>query len=859
MNIIRKLTLRHIRSNLKRTAVTVFGIAASTALITAMIVGVYSGFSFVADVTLYADGNWHAVFKDLSEEEYRKLKEDPEITLAGVADTDNENTGFRIDGKKGLRFRTGNVYHGNADLLMQMVSCNYEGRLPENANEIAVEESFLKDNGLNLQTGDTLSFHRGYRYIYEGEQLTYLGGAYRSNEEFKELSEENCIITAILHGNHPTADFAILQGMEEETVPERNIVYITLKNPGVFSVDHIRTIAGRYGLSVRELNTEYFMSIFAFHIPNSAVAGIFRLLGIAMAIIIVASVIMIYNAFAMSLTERMKYLGMLSSVGATKRQKRASVFCEGFLLSLFGIPTGFGIGVLGCLVTLRAIGSLIIDAKIIRGINAGTDTIPVRVHPVIVLLILLFACFTVWLSSLVPALRASKVTPIDAIRQSTEIRLRAGRLRTLPFVKYIFGYEGEIALKNIKRNGARGVIITLSLAISFIMFLIISYFVDLFHKANNYDIEIPFQVFASAALDEKDRLREDLEGIEGVEKIYTAEMFCFDYSPVDENGQEREIPNPAILDEKYLTRDYKDLFRNIREIWVVPTDDDTFREILRRNNVSEEAYFGEELRGVLLNNTTHKKSRKPVFNDTILGQKLFWDKPKGNPPAVTIGDFVRFDADIDTYKLSPKGSISVYVPVSVYHREELKTLNPEELCCTYGIRCADHEKVTELVSRILEFDGYHNTLCSDMEDGLQVMKTLLTLLKTIMYGFTILISLIVISNIVNTISTGVQLRRKEFAMFKSVGMTERGFHRMLFLETFLYGFRALIIGIPVSVLLSYLMYISLYTKTVAFEINGGTYLFATLAVFAVVGTGMLLSANRLKGDTIIEVLKEDMC
>ena len=94
MNIVYKLTLKHIQSNLKRTVVTIFGIVASTALITAMLVGIYSVFAFVADVSLLVDGNQHANFKNLTEEEYHKLKSNEDLKFVGVTDTNNEITGF---------------------------------------------------------------------------------------------------------------------------------------------------------------------------------------------------------------------------------------------------------------------------------------------------------------------------------------------------------------------------------------------------------------------------------------------------------------------------------------------------------------------------------------------------------------------------------------------------------------------------------------------------------------------------------------------------------------------------------------------------------------------------------------------
>jgi putative ABC transport system permease protein len=858
MNIIMKLTFQHLKSNLKRTIVTIFGIVASTALITAMLTGVYSSFGFVADVTLYVEGYQHADFKNLSEEEYNNLKNDPNLKYVGVTSIDTDTSGFYIDGDSELRYRVGNVCHMDSDNLSQMVTCEYEGRLPENAGEIAIEEAYLKDNNLNLNVGDTLSFHQGYRYGYEGDQLRYFVGNYLSFEQFETLSDETCVITAILHGNQPSKSYDMIRGMDQ--FPEKNMVYITLKKADRNSVSTLRNIAAAHNLKLNEINTEYLMGIFAKDIPSNPVKSIFKLISTALVIIIAASSIMIYNAFAMSLTERMKYLGMLSSVGATRRQKKASVYYEGFILGIIGIPLGFLFGILGCIATLRFTGSLILNSKMLYGINTSAmGHIPIIISPLVILIIVFFSALTIFISSFIPAIKASRVTAIEAIRQSNTIKLRAWRLKVLPFVKMIFGYEGELASKNIKRNGAKGVVITISMAVSVILLITVIYFVELFNKENNYDIELPFQVLATASLSEKDNLKEALSNIDGVEKVFVAQMFSFDFYPKDEEGNDREIPNTAIRNPEFLTKDYKDLFDKEDAIWVVPVIDEDFIKICEKNGLDYNKYFGDELCGVLLNNYTHKASRKDVFNDKILGQRLFYDKAEGNPPAITITDFVKWDKNIDEFKLSPKGSISVYVPESVMNREYVKNIDEDTLFITYGLKCKDHEEVYKKVSDILTYDGFTNTYCSDTADSLAIMMTLMTIIKTIMFGFTILISLIVIANIVNTITTGVHLRRKEFAMFKSVGMTRFCFKKMLFLETFLYGLRALLFGLPISALLSFLIFRSLASPSSAFEINWLTYILVSLGVFGIVGISMLLSTGKTNNETIVDVLKEEIC
>ena len=152
---------------------------------------------------------------------------------------------------------------------------------------------------------------------------------------------------------------------------------------------------------------------------------------------------------------------------------------------------------------------------------------------------------------------------------------------------------------------------------------------------------------------------------------------------------------------------------------------------------------------------------------------------------------------------------------------------------------------------------YHNSVVNNLADSIAIMDTISLMLKTAMYGFTILLTLIAMANIVNTISTAVLMRRQEFAMFRSVGMEEKGIKRMLLLETFMYGFRALVIGIPVSLMLSYLMFNMIESKVFAFEPDYPMYIIMIFVVFAVVGLCMVLSSNKIKNDNIIEALKED--
>ena len=856
--IIAKLTLRHLAENKKRTVVTVLGVAASTALITAILLGICSFFIFIGNMSGEIAGRWNLQIEDIESSQIENLKNDNRVATVGVLSAEQEVTGVMIDGDSKLRYRTANILQGNDDYFAQMITCDYDGVLPKDSGEIAVEESFLKENSLDLSVGDSLEFDLGNRYLEDLEgNRTIMGGSWSANEKFEVLSHEKLKITAILHGNRPTNSFKLLRGMVEGEYPGKMFAYVSLKKFDHKTNANLRKIIAEYGLKDCSFNTEYNISAFAFEGAGSGIEGMFRVMAFALLIVVMASVVLIYNAFGMSLTERIRYLGMLASVGATKRQKRASVFFEGFILGLMGIPLGMIIGAIGSKITLGILGKMMLDADMFAGAKGMRGTMELHAPIPALVAIVILSGFTIFISSIVPAIKASKIMPIEALRETNNIKLKAGSLKGGFLARKIFGYEGQLAYKNIKRNGRKGKVIIASIAISVALFLTIDYFGSTFRKAYAHEIEYPFSVVAACALSEKDSLKEDILGLEGVESVHCGDTIEYCYKENKDDPAWR-MPNTDIRNPEFLEDGYTDVFEKSDQIFMCVLDDEEFKRVLGENGLSADEYFGDELKGVILNNFYHEESNKPVFKESMIGQKLFYDNPEGMPPEVKIAGFVNYKSDDYVFKLVPEASVAVYVPESVFYKAWADKIGEENVTYTYGITCENHEEVHDKLFEILENDGYTKYSCSDLTQSLVVMNTVMVLLKTVIYGFTVLLALVVIANIVNTISTGVMLRRKEFAMLRSVGMASSGFSKMLILETLLYGVRALILGLPGAALLSLLIYKGAHVVAFPFRIDLLKYFLVVVAVFAIVGLSMLLSSAKIKDDNIIEALKGDM-
>ena len=857
MNIISRLTVRHLKQNMKRTLVTTLGIAASTALITTMCVGITSFFAFFGKVAVNEEGNWHCEFENLTPAQIECLKKESEIKSVAITDTDTELTGVRMHTDVSDRLKLGNITRMNGDGIRNSVVCKYDGKLPENENEIAVEDQFLKDNNLNINVGDEITFDLGKRYIIDPDgKKTAIAGNYNSNEKFSVKAEKTLIVSAILHKNGATAGFDVIGYLPSGKIPMQNNVDICLKRCDFTAHKQLKEIAKKYNLKISSFNTEYLISVFSFDADSRGVAGIIPAGIFALMIIVATSVILIYNAFGMSLTEKIRYLGMLASVGATKRQKRWSIIFEGIILGIFGIPIGILVGCIGTFVTISVLGKAMISANMFEGAKGMSEQITLHAPLPVFAFIIAIASITIYISALIPAIRASKIMPIDALRQNYALRLKGSKLRVNPLVKRLFGYEGELAYKNIKRNGSKSAIITFSIIASIVMFLTITSFNRAFERNNSFDFDVPYQLYAKCAVEDSDRLKKAIEENPLTERCYTNDVYEYKFTK-DKKNPDFVPANSDILNSDFLNKGFEKVFDG-KEFYVATIDDSDFKKLLEDNGLSSDEYFEGTLKGVLLNDFYRRESKHGVFDKKIIGQVLHYDKVEGNPPAIEIAGLVNYSKDNYIFNLVPKNTVVIYVPETPFYAKDEETLGKEFACKTIAIETGDTSKLYEEIIDLLEKGNYRNYSYGNMEEAVTVVKTVSLLLKTVMYGFTTLVTLIALANLVNIISTGVTMRRKEFAMLRSVGMTERGFNRMIGLETLLYGIRSLVVGIPLALFLSYAM-LKKANSDMAFEVDIIAYIAAAAAVFAVLGISMLLGISKIKDDEIIEALKEDVC
>lgn len=854
MNIVRRLTLRHLQANKGRTVVTTLGICVSVAMITAVFVGIASILHMFGEVELGMDGNKQATFMGVTDEQYEKLCKESEISMVGCYSMETE-MGFCLDDRTSDRVGVGDVYQGDEVNLKQMVTGSYEGTLPKNAGELAVEEDVIRKNHLDWKLGDTVTIPMGTRYTEENGERMVVEGSYVGGEQFEKTREHHFVITAILHKNFPTQfKGKLICGMDDKERGEYFGATITLSEVNYKSFEVIKDIIKQYGIKEYSIATTYLASHFAVSKDSSIFQSILPLTLVMLLIIMFASVMLIYNAFGMSLSERVRYLGMLASVGATARQKRASIYFEGALLGMVGIPVGILAGVTGISITLKIVFQKMLESGVIQEYQGVEEAIQMVVPLWSILAIVLVSMLTIYLSAMIPAKKASMITPIDAIRQNTELRIKSKNLYTPWYIRLLFGYEGELAHKSLKRNKRKTRTITVSLTLSVVLFLSVNYFCQMFVESNRIEQDVPYQIQVITTYSRKDSMLEEISKLEDVKACYGVKKWGQCYGKKAKDG----IKKADLMNPENLSKKYQDLFDYSVMLYVNWIEDDKFEELIKKNGGDVSDYYGGELKAVVMNNISHKPKGEKVFTNKLLGKTITVDSGEG--ATIELHDFVEYDEDNYICELNNNRSISVYVPISMAREasKEQYGLSEEEESYMLGVTTKKHEAVTEDIQMLIEEKDYKHAIAMDFVESSKTMNTIIFTIQVFFNGFVALITFITLANIINTISTGIALRKKEFAMLKSVGVTPAGFSKMIRLESVFYGMRALIIGLPVSALISYLLYHIAQTTGMPFEVPLGLYFAVVAAVFLIVGLSMGYSLHRIKGDSIVETLKQEI-
>ena len=631
--------------------------------------------------------------------------------------------------------------------------------------------------------------------------------------------------------------------------------------------------------------------------------ALFTVAAVVALIIILTSVYCIKNSFNISITEKIRQYGMLASVGATRRQIKSSVKTEAAMLGVVGIPVGTMSGILASLILV----------KVVNALSAGWLNFALSFHtslPALILAVIL-SIATIYFSATGSARRAAKVTPLEAIRNTKEIKIKSAKLKTPAIIGRIWGIGGVISYKNIKRNNKKYRTTVTSIVICSVTFIVISYFMSMAFSVvgmsyASVDYNIGINMSCKKDLD-IEKLSELLSGIEGAEDYLVGAGYYFD---VDKPEYTKEYG-------EYCGQLYDDS-EDVSQMFLITVLDDKSYDKYASDAGIKNAAAG----AILVNKGTfdvyNEKSSKYVkeemglykykAGDTIrCGYNVYEDAAdddnavegdtesstddnnaveggtesgtednSGYVDEETINNGVRKTVDVTIAGVTDK----VPTCYNGYGNTSLLFMNQKgfESLWADGKSGNEFKPGNAIYSAYVvaeNADEYQDTLeketaenpeysqisfyVSNMDKQMRDEKSLFTLLGVFAYGLIVVIALIGITNIINTLSTGMELRSREFATLRSIGMTDKQFAGMVRLESVFISVKALVIGVPLGILISYLLCVMMnrMDDAIIYEPPYKAIILCIVVVIMLIYAIMKLSMTKLRHNNIIETIKNE--
>lgn len=870
MNLLNKLTITNLKLNKKRTIVTIIGIILATALITAVAGMVTSFRQTLINWTIKTDGNYHYSFKNVPSEELKYIENNRSIENYYLA----QDIGYaKLNESKNEYKPYLYVMAYNKEALKNAPIDLVEGRLPQNENEIVISEHIITNGKVNYKIGQKISLEMGER-LSENSELDQHNPYNKDEEKFNTKLNKTYEIVGIMQRQRNNVEpysapgYTVITYLDDSNIKENTNIYVLLNKNKL--KDRYKVFADilnipedlaeknvKGNITIEEFDKLNETAKYKFEINkdllrfqalefgDSILSTLYALSIIIISIIIVTSVFCIRNSFAISITEKMKQYGMLASVGATSKQIKKNVFYEALILSVIAIPIGVLCGMLAVFIVLKVISAIL--AESLNGM-IFVYSIPWAAIGISVIL----AMITIFLSARKSAKRAAKVSPIEAIRLNEDIKIKSKKLKSPKIIKKIFGVGGDIAYKNLKRNKKKYRTTVISIVVSVAIFIPTSTFINYAFKTSSM-----YYQYGEARHNLVVRVQKQNQADnESINKI-------IELDGIKEYSIQRSvIASVDIKDVKYssMGREYIEKFEEeggstTTNFSIYSVDKEEYNRYISKLGLK---YDDVKDKAILINSAiTYVENDKGKYINT-----------KFEPYEYKVGDIIKVklvgdgiedkNTQIEIAKTTDKVPMGFegrtsngYIIVSNEWIEQNSNylLNGIELY----INCNNSDVLEENIRKIDK-----NLNITNIDSYIREEKAMWIVIAIFLYGFITVISLIGVTNIFNTITTNMNLRSKEFANLKSIGMTTKEFNRMIRLESIFYGTKSLLIGIPIGTLLSYLMF-KAFGESVdfgfIFPVSGVSI--SIIAVFVLIISIMKYSLNKINKQNIIETIRKD--
>ncbi|MDS0526850.1 ABC transporter permease [Clostridium sp. SHJSY1] len=833
-----EISNRYMKENKKRTALTILGITLATVLIFAVGTFLFS-FKDSMIVSERAKSDYEFQVRNINSEQAEKVVNNAEVKDSSVYESGEEYSLSAINRKTVLE-------KGNKDYFDKIYTNKVlEGREPEKEGEVIIDVNVK--NILRTKVGDEFTLTN-----QEGKitKINIVG-----------ISEQK-----IYTSNGPL----VFTGYTDNFDNSKNYyIYVNLKSDKSKQqiIDKVIKTANIEVKDGTKINNSELLYLTGNGPAKGITESLYKMAVFVIVIIMLCTITVIYNSFNISVIERIKYFGILKAIGATPKQIKRIILKEGAIMGVIALP-------LGCLIGYF---SLVIGVKLFIGDSLiFVDNFKVQFYPSIIAVTVALVSVTIWISILGPARKARKVSAVEAMRNKNEIKIGKVKRRRGKLVGKIFGIEGSLAYKNIRRTPVRFIITVVALTISIIMFNVFYGFLD---YAKQYIYQSYGNIFFDSQLGKtgeeiftKNEVN-DIESKSFIKNTYefnlknTKIAISKDYINEDfiektgfDKGNE-EVNNYNILsrintyiggdkelgiEEKYISEGKFDL-EGLKNGGIILIDGrsithkDGTKEIVRFTNYK----VGDKIRIPKLNNYDYKsqEASDEKIKEAIENNKYY------EVPIIAIAQKEPFQGQFLT-----EDEVELMIHKDAYNKY-FKDFSPNGLFFTFDGDKEAREEAIKYFDEVKDSKGYNYT---DLGSSMNQINQLFKQAEFFVYCFIIIITVISIVNIFNTISTNLLLRKKEFATLKAIGMMEKQLRKSVILEGTLYGIIASIVGgIASALLLGLLIKLGGGIGDLDYKFGIIPFVASIVAAIAVTYLSTLIPLRRLKKLTIIEGISDD--
>lgn len=858
MNLYTSLTLRYLKQNKRRTLVTIIGIILATALICGIGNICTSFMDYQMRDQIKTSGSFYATFTDIDKEKASVITKSSGVSEYGY----KKDLGSIILDKKDSTSLDINVFDKNIINGFQITL--KKGSYPKNESEIVVTQALL--NKWNKKIGDKITLNLG-ELIYDDMGMI---------SKLKNSQKTTFKIVGTLDKAPYNSKLFAIAGFDINSVDknEKFDVSICTKNPkdiyktaisigeniGLVQKDDPQDESYNYdeqtNLYFKDIDyNEGLLRLLGASAYSNINITLLLIVGLVASLVIIATIATIYNSFSIAISERKKQFGILNSIGATKSQIMKLVFLEGFLVSIVGIPIGLLSGTIAIDIVFKVIKTFFKTSMF------GELGLRVVFSQTVLILSTLIILLTIFISALIPARNAAKISPLEAIRNSSN--LKVGKIKSSKLVKKIFKTEGELAYKNLRRNKGKFRITLFSLVISIVIFISFNGFVDMFIEANqiNYgSITNDMTLYKNNLItkEEVQKTIDELKKINGLKDVAIDKGYNLNVH-VDEKNINKDL-RESLKQSNYVDID-NSTYNFISSRLYTPGDFSISNIKLSEGKIDKETAKAEN--GVILVRYSYEESLakkgKVVLTNYKVGDTLnctvYSYDSDGNEKQkeVKLKILAITDEILTGNNQYPETSFGVVAYDDLIPSLGIK--DDESSSNSYYVATNQEKSTRDEVKKVAE----ENSLSViDSIDEAQKLEQTMNVMKIFVYGFIVVISLVSVTNIINTISTNINLRKREFAIIKSIGVTPQGFKKMIYMESILYGILSLLYGIPIGICMNVIMNRILEGMiTVQTLIPYKSILICIISIFIITFIASYIPLKKISKENIIDNIRQE--